>query len=840
MWALIRQSGLEHLAKIRKIQIDHSLITGLVERWRPETNTFHLNSGEATVTLEDVAYIYGLPIDGLPVNGRTFSAPSTMVKLCGELLGVVPDVNYDCYGVQIKFTWLKDNFELEPKSRPRDQDVRQTRAFLFCLVAGQIFWTSSGTKAPAHILKLFRRFDRRSWGSACLANLYRGLAKVSLLQKKGKVVKTITGPLKLLQVINLYCIYLRITMIYVVIYSIIGTIRLSATCQVWAYSRMTIGKPIRRRGDWDTDVEFPLVLTWYNRLRSHHFQTRVEEAKRHLDIMEVDAFNWIPYRNYENIHDYIDNADVPLFRSNTALISFWIVERHCPQRVMKQFCLHQVVPPIFQRPFPRNEMIPIGDNKREKIRSIYTGVWNTRMDAITYGEEGDAGPHTDAYFQWYRGITRLRIGRPTSGSGHNLSSVQSQSAKGDSANSPAVVCPKKRKSSNTATQSSNTPTGTISPVVAKPPKRSKRLKDKLAQSLDSSKPTSPKDEVICEAASIPISLSPRRSSRLAHRHQSPKSPIKVVRTIGSTAKSPSMSPFTSIPWSGPEMDSTPTPVHPKFGIGASPFKEISSMILNVKARYRDPKPPLWMADYNTRAWMRNPKYKLTLEELDVLTVFRNEYADTNGRTNTWTFSCVYWSKPSLFHLPQTMHSWFQVLKEQAASSYFFECALSDLYVHADSSEKHVQNSFGLALLDNLTEKEFIFFPVWNKNHFFLLVGRVSVRRWEYYNSLDRNGDYLLVERYIDWLNDRFMQFGWSDPMVWTKCRMECPMQTNSVDCGIFVMAYARHIALGLPMDFTKNDMYYYRAKIVYDLYIDQYTRWRQKVQDMSLPVRTLV
>ena len=62
---------------------------------------------------------------------------------------------------------------------------------------------------------------------------------------------------------------------------------------------MTIGKPIRQRADWDTDVEFPLLLTWYNRLRSHHFQTRVEDAKRHLDIMEVDAVsiklghNWV-------------------------------------------------------------------------------------------------------------------------------------------------------------------------------------------------------------------------------------------------------------------------------------------------------------------------------------------------------------------------------------------------------------------------------------------------------------------------------------------------------------------------------------------------------------------
>ena len=51
------------------MKIDHSLISGLIERWRTETNTFHFFGGEAMVTLEDVAYIYGLPIDGPAVTG---------------------------------------------------------------------------------------------------------------------------------------------------------------------------------------------------------------------------------------------------------------------------------------------------------------------------------------------------------------------------------------------------------------------------------------------------------------------------------------------------------------------------------------------------------------------------------------------------------------------------------------------------------------------------------------------------------------------------------------------------------------------------------------------------
>jgi hypothetical protein len=45
-------------------------ITMMVDRWRPETHSFHLPRGEMTVTLEDMAMILGLPIRGQPITGR--------------------------------------------------------------------------------------------------------------------------------------------------------------------------------------------------------------------------------------------------------------------------------------------------------------------------------------------------------------------------------------------------------------------------------------------------------------------------------------------------------------------------------------------------------------------------------------------------------------------------------------------------------------------------------------------------------------------------------------------------------------------------------------------------
>ncbi|CAN1144642.1 Protein MAIN-LIKE 2, partial [Linum perenne] len=39
------------------------LVTSLIERWRSETNTFHLVQGEASINLEDVEVLTGLPIN---------------------------------------------------------------------------------------------------------------------------------------------------------------------------------------------------------------------------------------------------------------------------------------------------------------------------------------------------------------------------------------------------------------------------------------------------------------------------------------------------------------------------------------------------------------------------------------------------------------------------------------------------------------------------------------------------------------------------------------------------------------------------------------------------------
>src|SRR5947207_6933820 len=79
-------SGPDRGAKTR-FQLDRSLLTALVDRWRPEMHTFHLPCGEMALTLQDVAYLLGLPLVGEAVGPRVVQ-PTCLVDCMVSIVEV--------------------------------------------------------------------------------------------------------------------------------------------------------------------------------------------------------------------------------------------------------------------------------------------------------------------------------------------------------------------------------------------------------------------------------------------------------------------------------------------------------------------------------------------------------------------------------------------------------------------------------------------------------------------------------------------------------------------------------------------------------------------------------
>ncbi|RYR55295.1 hypothetical protein Ahy_A06g030534 isoform B [Arachis hypogaea] len=166
----LRATGFYHVSRIWVIKGFHPLLAALVERWRLETHTFVLPVGEITVTLEDVAHIFGLPIDGKPVSGWTDSSSDFVQSQSMAVFGREPVLSSNSKSY-IKLGWVRRIRDAEPLDT--EESIRRyVRCQIFCV-----------TK----YLPLFRDFEQihtYSWGSACLAHLYRALCRASRYDRR--------------------------------------------------------------------------------------------------------------------------------------------------------------------------------------------------------------------------------------------------------------------------------------------------------------------------------------------------------------------------------------------------------------------------------------------------------------------------------------------------------------------------------------------------------------------------------------------------------------------------------------------------------------------------------
>ncbi|XP_050875433.1 protein MAIN-LIKE 2-like [Lathyrus oleraceus] len=182
-------------AKITSLKVDYKLVVALLERWRPETHTFHLPTGECTITLEDVSMLLGLQINGKIVNGPTNVTNDVYM----ENLGVKSTAS-DKNGDFVKIVWLEALLtQLKNNSTPTEvENILHEKVYNLLLIATFLMLDKSHNLLHSSWLPLVGDLEKCNtyiWGSACLATLYRHMCKAA-----HKGVKSIGGCVVLLSV----------------------------------------------------------------------------------------------------------------------------------------------------------------------------------------------------------------------------------------------------------------------------------------------------------------------------------------------------------------------------------------------------------------------------------------------------------------------------------------------------------------------------------------------------------------------------------------------------------------------------------------------------------------
>ncbi|KAL0334006.1 UNVERIFIED_CONTAM: Serine/threonine-protein phosphatase 7 long form [Sesamum angustifolium] len=394
---ILHQIGFYGVYRCGRIQYDCHLITALVERWRSETHTFHFRVGEATITLQDVQVIWGLPIDGEPVSGTDLERTSVQwQEYCMQYIGFAPEEGA-LKGSRLQVKAIIEHIShvhITPDT-PHLTVVQYARAVALLLLGGTMCPDSSGNLVSLlYLAKLEDIVAARnySWGSAVLAFLYRELCNAS---EKGKAA--IGGALQLVH--------------------------------IWAWSRIIplcpgLGAPRVHMGQHQIDNNRVLPGAPYGAMWNceHTFtrtvRTTVRVIRDILDEMQHDQFIWQPYDMESNvIMAYAGDFNPQLWRSICPLIFYAIVEMHHPERVLRQFGMMQNIP---DQPDTRDMSLHrITRSNRTGTdwvlqHILYITRWQRRYDTVIQRQPISNRRDTDrGYWEWYNNITRHFVSSST-------------------------------------------------------------------------------------------------------------------------------------------------------------------------------------------------------------------------------------------------------------------------------------------------------------------------------------------------------------------------------------------------------------------------------------------
>ncbi|XP_071704505.1 serine/threonine-protein phosphatase 7 long form homolog [Rutidosis leptorrhynchoides] len=283
--------------------------------------------GEATVTLQDVQVLFGLPIDGDVFSGVWYETnDSDWIPFVVTYLGITPQAIGD-RGIRrgrilISVLMTELNEEVGDTIESHQQ---RARVYILAMMGGILFSDANAYDVSLsflHTIVDLSPANRISWGSAVLAHLYRNLCKAATNYE----AKAINGSLLLVQ--------------------------------QWVYERIPSLAPmlkndVRKIPEDLPPNQIPLIPApygsrWHGKRTNKNTPAHVLSTVRSLlSALTPRQFIWQPYDDelFARLPEQCV-ADRPLWSYRGAIIFWATIETHLPDRVCRQFGWGQPIPGV--------------------------------------------------------------------------------------------------------------------------------------------------------------------------------------------------------------------------------------------------------------------------------------------------------------------------------------------------------------------------------------------------------------------------------------------------------------------------------------------------------------
>ncbi|CAN0881687.1 Protein MAIN-LIKE 2 [Linum grandiflorum] len=147
-----------------------------MERWRPETNTFHIHHREVSITLHDVAHLTRLSVSGDALYVE-YEKETNWAAIVEEVLGKSPGRHMKDGG-RVQMKWLHDNFYTCADIEDGPELRQYACAYMLSSIGAFLMPDRSSAYVHCQYLLAFRERRPFTWGAAVLSWMYRELGRV--------------------------------------------------------------------------------------------------------------------------------------------------------------------------------------------------------------------------------------------------------------------------------------------------------------------------------------------------------------------------------------------------------------------------------------------------------------------------------------------------------------------------------------------------------------------------------------------------------------------------------------------------------------------------------------